>query len=503
MEESREESVGNELPSRVLEQLPVAVLVVDREGRPCLLNEQATEVLGRGILLEGGTIAERYALVRRGADVYPDDELPVQKALRTGRPIAATDVEVVQPDGTVVPLEVVADAVVDGDGNVVNAVAAFWDVRKRRAADHERALVAAIVESTSLAVISVDRDRVVTSWNAGAATTYGCAAEEALGRNLGTLFPSVEPKAEAAFVRAAGGEQVDDVQTSRTRRDGSLVVVLESFSPIVDAEGAVVGVAVVARDVTDKQRVEDALARTQIELERNVARLERSNSELEQFAYVASHDLSEPLRAVAGMVQLLGRRYKGRLDSDADEFIDFAIDGCTRMKAMIDDVLAYSRAGRVEGTAVTVDLAGVVQDVVASLAPLIAEAAAQVTIDALPEVQGRRDAFAPLFQNLISNAVKVRRPGVAPVVAVGAARDANGWRIWVTDNGIGIEEQYEARIFRMFQRLHGRDAYPGTGIGLAIAERLVHGFGGRLWVERPPNGGSRFCFTVPDPAERG
>jgi signal transduction histidine kinase len=225
--------------------------------------------------------------------------------------------------------------------------------------------------------------------------------------------------------------------------------------------------------------------------------LERSNRELAEFAYVASHDLQEPLRTVASYTQLLQRRYKGRLDRDADEFIDSAVEGAQRMQALIQDLLAYSRVGAKPEPPVPVPLATVMEEVRKNLRQAIADANAELAVGELPTVVGHERQFVQLLQNLVGNALKFRAPDRPCRVEVAAEPWPGGWRIAVKDNGIGIEPRHFDRIFQIFQRLHGRDEYPGTGIGLAICKRIVELNGGRIGVESEPGQGSTFWFTLP------
>jgi signal transduction histidine kinase len=233
--------------------------------------------------------------------------------------------------------------------------------------------------------------------------------------------------------------------------------------------------------------------------ERARRELERSNRELEEFAYVASHDLQEPLRTVASYTQLLQRRYKGRLDSQADEFIDATVEGAQRMQALIQDLLAYSRVGTRPEEDVAVDLGAVVEDVRKTLRQAIADAGAEVVVaKTLPTVVGRPRQFEQLLQNLVGNAVKFRDSARPCRVEVSAEAVPGGWKVAVHDNGIGIDPRHFGRIFQIFQRLHARDEYPGTGIGLAICKRIVELNGGRIGVESEPGKGSTFWFTLPD-----
>jgi signal transduction histidine kinase len=266
---------------------------------------------------------------------------------------------------------------------------------------------------------------------------------------------------------------------------------------------ALLGVALLVRRLflaRDRLRATNAaLHRSRARTEERAAELQRSNADLEQFAYAASHDLSEPLRTVAGFSQLLAARYRGKLDDDADEMIRYMGDGVERMQQLIDDLLLYSRVGRTPLREDAVDLDEVLAEARAWLGPALGDAGAEVSSDPLPEVRGERGQLTQVFQNLIGNAIKFTAPGVTPVVHVSAAQVDGEWRVAVADNGIGVEPEQAEAIFKMFGRLHPADSYPGTGIGLALVKRIVERHGGRIWVEAGAAGGSVFVFTLPDP----
>lgn len=260
------------------------------------------------------------------------------------------------------------------------------------------------------------------------------------------------------------------------------------------------------RLVTELAATDEARRR----LDEQAVELRRSNAELEQFAYVASHDLQEPLRKVASFCQLLQRRYAGKLDERADQYIAIAVDGATRMQELINDLLAFSRVGRVPLDRTEVDLEEVLATVVDTLSLAVEESGAQITHDPLPRVFGDKSLLVLLMQNLLSNAVKFRDPQRRPEIHVAATQEDGLWRFGVTDNGIGIEPEYTERVFAIFQRLHTRDAYPGNGIGLALCRKIVEFHGGGIALDPEYRSGARFVFTLPArspaataPASRG
>jgi light-regulated signal transduction histidine kinase (bacteriophytochrome) len=271
---------------------------------------------------------------------------------------------------------------------------------------------------------------------------------------------------------------------SGRRKDGRLVPVEIGLDPLETDAGLFVLASVV--DITERKRAE--------------VELRRSNEELERFAYVASHDLQEPLRMVRSYVQLFGKRYKGKLDADADEFVGFALEGALRMQRLIEDLLALSRVGTRGAALVPTDVNDVVDRALQSLKLLIEETGASVTREALPTVSADAGQLEHVFLNLIGNALKFRG-AEPPQVHVAAQANDGHWTFSVRDNGIGIDPQSFDRIFVMFQRLHDRSEYPGTGIGLAICRSIVQRHGGRIWVESEPGRGSTFYFTLPAPKE--
>jgi len=327
----------------------------------------------------------------------------------------------------------------------------------------------------------------------------GYVSEELIGKKLWEISPKRDAEAtRQAFVRLQKVDRSRYTELSLEAKDGRLLEVeFVGSAYCVDANFII---QCNFLDVTEQRRLE-RLARMQVaELERSnaeKAELERSNAELEQFSYVASHDLQEPLRAVAGCVQLLQTRYQGQLDARADELITHALEGTRRMETLIRDLLAFSRVGTQARPSEPVDCRELLGRVLEDLSVSIAESGARVEIGALPTIHADPMQLAQLFQNLLGNAIKFHATGREPVIRVSAARGAGEWTFSVADNGIGIEDRQFERIFRVFQRLHTRKQYQGTGIGLAICKKIVERHGGRLWVESKVGEGSTFHFTFP------
>ncbi len=416
---------------------------------------------------------------------------------------AGSDFYLIRSSGRRVPVIASSSSFHDIYGAAQARVTTFKDVSDRRRAGEalrrEAERIAALVESAPDAVVIADRNGTIQRVNSEALRLFGYLREELLGRDVETLMLERYVTAHKAF-RAAyiGAPRRRPMGKGRTltgrRKDGSEFPVDVALSTLETDEGPVL-IAFV-RDITVLREFQRDRARPVAEAERRATDLARSNAELEQFAYIASHDLAEPLRSISGFTQLLQRRYEGQLDEDADRFIGFVVDGVNRMQALISDLLAFSRAGRIELTQTRVDLAELTARVVASLAPMIAEAGAEVAIDPLPIVSGDETKLTQLIQNLIANALKFHAADTAPHVTISSRDHGEMVEIAVADNGVGIDPVHRERIFKMFQRLHGREEYAGTGIGLAVCQRIVERHGGRIWCEGNEPNGSVFRFTV-------
>lgn len=351
-----------------------------------------------------------------------------------------------------------------------------------------------LLEAAPDAIVIVGPQGDIVLVNQMTETLFGYSRDELVGRAVEQLMPvrfrQGHHEHRDSYVKHAHTRPMGSgLELFACRKDGTEFPVEISLSPLKTPSGMLV--TAVVRDITDRKQAQQAL-------ELHAAELERSNNELEQFAYVASHDLQEPLRMITSYSQLLERRYREKLDGDALEFIDYVVDGAHRMQELINDLLSYSRVGTRGREFEAIDMETVYQRVLSNLQLAIEEHQAEISRDPLPMVMADGLQLVQLLQNLIGNAIKFHGDAPAKVhVGVVLHEDSNEAEFCVRDEGIGLERQYAERIFQVFQRLHGKSKYPGTGIGLAICKKIVERHGGRIWVESEPGKGAKFYFTLP------
>ncbi len=477
----------------LLEAAPDAMLVVNELGEIVLLNAQVerrfgyhrTELIGQKVknIIPHG-LSERLTIGSSQAEVDEFGRIP-SGAFRVelhGR----------RKDGSEFPIEIVLSRPLQSaEGTLVTA--AIRDITTRRATEKQLAQMEAryrgLLEGAPDAIVVVNQAGEIVLLNAQAEKRFGYSRDQLVGRKVSEIIPE-----------GIVAEELDDTEQSRTpsaalrvelhgrRKDGSeFPVEIVLTRPVESAEGILVTAAI--RDITLRKQAE-------ADLLRKVAELRRSNEELERFAYIASHDLQEPLRMVASFTQLLARRYKGKLDSDADEFIAFAVDGATRMQRLIHDLLAYSRVGTTGKELGAVSTEVVLDQALRNLRGAIDESGAVVTHDPLPAVLADEVQLIQLFQNLIGNAIKYHRVGIPQVHVSASAGADKKWVFAVRDNGIGIDAKYFERIFGVFQRLHTPAQFAGTGIGLAICAKIVERHGSTISVESQLGRGSTFRFAL-------
>jgi len=373
-------------------------------------------------------------------------------------------------------------------GEIIGSAQIVRDISEQKFSQRKFELA---VEASPGGVLMINQSGDIVLANAELERQFGYERDELLGASVDMLLPQALRRRHAAdraaFLTAPDARRMlAGRDLNAVRKDGSEFPVEIGLNPIQSRDGTMVLATVI--DITSRREAERAL-------EAQNEHLRRSNAELEQFAYVASHDLQEPLRMVASYTQLLEERYKDKLDDKANKYIAFAVEGARRMQTLVSDLLSYSRVSSEETANRPVDSAAVVAATLERLSPSIEEAGAEIHVGPLPVVLGDEIELGQVFQNLISNAVKFRatRP---PRIEIGAERREALWEFAIKDNGIGIEAKYGSRIFQMFQRLHERGKYDGNGIGLAIVKKIVERHGGAIWFESVPGGGTTFHFTA-------
>ncbi len=335
------------------------------------------------------------------------------------------------------------------------------------------------------AMFMLDPEGILFTWNAGVERLLGYPEDEWIGRHASLIFTPAENAKDVCESEMQKAREMGSATDIRwhVRKDGTEFFANGFMNAIRDESGALIGYAKVLSDETVRKRLQDSLT--------------DSNTALEQFAYVASHDLQEPLRTMGSFAQLLARKYTGHLDHEADQCLTFIVSAAARMSALVQGLLAYARTATEDERPSSVALDEDLEAAITLLAQSIGETGATVTHDPLPTVRVDRGQMVRLFQNLISNAVKYHKPGEKPQVHIAAEQRGEEWVISVQDNGIGFDPKFASSIFTPFTRLHTAQEYPGTGVGLAICSRIVQAQGGRIWAESEPGRGTTFFFTLP------
>lgn len=495
----------------ILSSIKSAVVSTDTEGRIDLMNPSAERLTGWSQSEGLGHPFEDIVIL---APETPGEIIvsPIRSVLRGDGSRDSTvgeSVQLLNKSGSSTAIEYNSVAIKDQFGSTVGGLITFRDISERLKAERDRNQLTFLLAAQQKRLETILANIPGIVWETGVQPSEGTrhmdfvndSVEKILGYSReewlsnpdfgqSIIHPDdMDSSREQARAFYESGQISSTLQFRCIAKDGRVIPMEAYYTVLRDDKGNVTGTCGLLMDISQRKSDEMALRQSALDLK-------RSNEQLEQFAYVASHDLQEPLRMITSYLQLLERRYKNQLDQDANEFIAYAVDGATRMKALINDLLAYSRVKTGEQNFKRFDMKSAMDQAVNNLQITINDDNAQITIENLPSINGDEAQFVQLFQNLLSNAIKFHGDA-PPQITVKGERAGNEWKVCVRDNGIGMEPQYLERIFVIFQRLHSKEQYPGTGIGLAICKKVVEHHGGRIWAESSPGLGTTFWFTIP------
>ncbi len=506
---------SEELFRLIFDQSPLGSVITTLDYTPVRINNAYSQILGYS--------KEELLKIKFPEYTQPEDmniELKKLNRLITGE-IDNYEMEkrYFHKNGKIVWVNLSVSAVKDQTNNIIRFLALVEDITERKKSEAEIRRLANVVESSEDAIITKSLKGHILSWNKGAELIYGYFSQEVLGKHVSMLAPlELKKEMDELIDKIKSGIKINNYETVRLTKEGKLINIAITLSPVFDSNGKLIAISNISRDITEKKHAEkqleeysDKLAninkilnveindheKAEIKLDRLIQKLKNSNEELEQFAYVSSHDLREPLRMIISFLQLLKDNYKEDLDQNANDYINYAIDGAKRMDMMINDLLEYSRISSQEREFEYINSEKILETVLLNLKPAIDDVHAIITHDPLPLIYANEQQIIQLFQNLISNAIKYRGKEI-PRIHIFVENVDDEYIFSVKDNGIGIDKKNLERIFTIFQRLHTKEEYEGTGIGLAISKKILQKHRGKIWAESEQGKGTTFYFTIPN-----
>ena len=490
----------------MVDALPVAVYTTDAHGRLTHFNRAAVEFSGRTPQLGTDQWCVSWKLYRSDGTPMAHDECPMAIALREGRVVRGAEAIAERPDGKRIWFTPYPTPMRDAEGKVVGGINMLLDITERKFSEQASARLAAIVASSDDAIISKDLNSIITSWNEGAERLFGYTSDEVVGRPVTILIPPDRLSEEPHILdRLRRGERIDHFETVRMRKDGSLLDISLTISPVKDSAGRVVGASKIARDITDRKRTEAALrdaheqlASRAVNLEKLVgertATLRETISELESFSYSITHDMRAPLRAMQSFAAMLAEECSVQLSAQGHDYVRRIVASASRMDQLITDVLNYSRVAHADLPLKTVDTARLLREILESYPAFQPPQAVIFAEEKLPPVLGNEAALTQCISNLLGNAIKFVPPGTQPRVRISFSQDDSHVHLSFQDNGIGIELDAQKRIFQLFQRQDRK--YEGTGLGLAIVKKGVERMGGSVTLTSQSGQGSTFYLHL-------
>ena len=491
----------------LIQALPAAVYTCDERGRITLYNQAAVTLWGREPEMGRDLWCGSWKLYLPDGQPLSLDECPMAVTLREDRPIRGREIVIERPDGTKRHVLPHPEPIRDAAGKTIGAVNMLVDITETKRAGHAIGQLAAIVKSSDDAIISKDLRSVVTSWNSGAERLFGYTSGEMIGQSIYRLIPPDRHDEETSILKQiARGEPVSHYDTIRVRRDGTLLDISLAVSPILDVHGTVVGASSIARDITEKKRAEEILQERDLALTvsnealvKQKAALAEANKELESFSYSVSHDLRAPLRTIGAFIRILEEDHSSQLDAEAQRCLRVVRQAAERAGELIDDLLEFSRLGRLGMDFRSVAMTDLARDAAEDQRVLHPDRTIELMVADLPPCHGDWRLLKLVWTNLLSNAFKYTKTRDTAHVTVGWLPDdqqPGAVVYYVKDNGVGFDMKYVHKLFGVFQRLHLKEDFDGTGVGLAIVHRIVHRHGGRVWAEGKVDGGATFYFSL-------
>ena len=509
-ERVRQEEALRESDARyrdLIQALPAAVYTCDERGRIMLYNQAAVDLWGREPEVGKDSWCGSWKIYRPDGAPLPLDECPMAVTLREGRAIRGEEIVIERPDGTRRHVLPHPEPIRDAEGAIVGAINMLIDVSPLQQAERAMAHLAAIVMSSEDAIISKDLQGIVTSWNGAAERLFGYTAKEMIGQPVSRLIPPERHNEEPGILeRIRRGESIDHYETVRRRKDGTDLHISLTVSPLIDLHGKIIGASKISHDITEQKRVEEALgerdrALTTVNdaLQKQTAALAEANKELESFSYSVSHDLRSPLRTIDAFIHILEEDHGPHLNAEAHRCLTIVGKAAVQASELIDDLLEFSRLGKQGISLCAVMMADLARETADDVRITQKDRKVDLIIGDLPPCRGDRRLMKIVWANLLANAFKYTINRNEATVEVGWMPDDRSEE-WVTyyvkDNGVGFNMKYVHKLFGVFQRLHRKEDFDGTGVGLAIVQRIVQRHGGRVWAEGKVDGGATFFFSL-------
>jgi PAS domain S-box-containing protein len=463
-------NIINHSDDAIISKTPQGIITSWNRGAEKIFGYTRNEVVGKHISI-----------------LIPDDrtgeETEIIGKVMLGELVDHYETERCRKDGSIISISLTVSPLKDSSGKIIGISKIARDITARKKLQEVQTRMSDIINFSDDAIISRTLEGIVTSWNRAAEKIFGYAESEMVGSSISILFPESHKDDEPKIVAMiSSGESVQHYQTERIRKDGTRVLISLTLSPIKNTKGEVIGISKIARDITDRKRIEEEII--------------LKNKELESFSYSVSHDLQAPLRRILHYAESLEEDYHDQLDEDGKKLISRISKNSLKMQQLINDLLAFSQLGRQEVVKSNVDMAQLTHAVVEELIPETQKV--KVEIETLKSVRGDRNLLKQVIENLVSNAVKYSGKKDQPQITIGSEKKGREYTFFIRDNGVGFDMRYSEKLFNVFQRLHHVNDFEGSGVGLAIVKQIISKHGGKVWAKAAPDEGATFYFSIPE-----